>query len=439
MPESPIKAASRALVYLPGLGRDQLNSAAVIARSIASSANRDVAGNVAVTEKSPPAPPGLKAVCTIVANDAEEARLLDVFELDYRDRLTAMDRRNGSEAAPRGPLQAAVTAIVALIALVPALTRTNKSRRAKIQLALGLLVTSLLIVWAAYLMIAAIGTLIATATGDTPTGFWSFILTPGPAVVLFGGLLTGTTYVVLRDKIILAANRVAQLIDYHTRPDKAKILADSVGTAINALRDQGIDREIHLVAYSFGSTVLLNTVLPLDGNITTRPGSFAHSITSMTTIGCPADLVQLYRPDYYQNRHALVKRPGGQQIAWNNIFIASDIFASNFCTVADVQNDDAPENMNRELNGPKSLEQKVQARKANVVRSDEREGPTNGPGDLEVNCYRYLPHETLTAFGWIRQTALRQHARYWEENGGCWSFVVDQWLPATVQRDLKVA
>ena len=133
MPESPIKAASRALVYLPGLGRDQLNSAAVIARSIASSANRDVSGNVAVTEKrGPPAPPGLKAVCTIVANDAEETRLLDVFELDYRDRLNAMDRRNGLEAAPRGPLQAAVTAIVALIALVPALTRKNKSRRAKI-------------------------------------------------------------------------------------------------------------------------------------------------------------------------------------------------------------------------------------------------------------------------------------------------------------------
>jgi predicted metal-binding membrane protein len=100
------------------------------------------------------------------------------------------------EAAPRGPLQAAGTAIVALVALIPALTRKNKSRRAKIQLTFGLFVTGLLIVWAAYLVIAAIGTLITTATGGTPTGFWSLILTPGPKVVLFGGLLTGTVYVV---------------------------------------------------------------------------------------------------------------------------------------------------------------------------------------------------------------------------------------------------
>lgn len=413
MPEERVTFAPRVLIYVPGIGRDPMNSAATIARSIARTADRDIYGEVAANEKTPPAPPGLKAVCTIVAADAgdgAEGRLLDVVEYDYRERLKAIGARDGKEAAPRGPLQAVVTAIVATAMLVQALWRPYKSPRAKFQLVVGLAVSLVLIGWSAYLVAAAIVTLVSSATGTEIGGWWGAVFAPDSTWVLFGGLITAGSYIAFRDGIIRTSNRIAQIIDYHTRSDCAKDLADSLGSAVDAIRDQHPGREVHVLAYSFGSVLLLDTVVPFDGDIPTRPGSFVNSIDSMTTVGCPADFAALYLPHYFTGRTALrsskPSKPVADPITWNNVFIASDLFGSNFAKRAAASDEEV--------------------RGSGI---DEKSGEFEGPCGMPVQSFRYLPQERLTLMGWLKQSALRQHARYWGTNGGCWNFVLDHWIP----------
>lgn len=398
-----------------------MNSAATIARSVARSADRELSGEVATIEKTPPAPPGLKAVCTIVARNGGEQRLLDVVEFDYRDRMKAIATHGEEESAAHGPAYAAVVALVAAAGFVRAIFRPSKSKRAKIQLAVGFVVCTLLIVWSALLIAAAVTALISSTTGASFGGWLSNWLTQHSVAVLLGGLVTTGSYVALRDTIIRESNKVAQMIDYHTRPDYAKDLADSLGSAIDAIRDQHPCREIHILAYSFGSVLLLDTVIPFDGHIPTHRSSFVHSITSITTVGCPFDFARLYLPKYFDGRQALRSRER-TPIAWNNIFIASDLFGSNFAT------DVGPDG--REIGeGGQSQSRGARGDEPNGTRIDEVSGSFIGPADMPVESFRYLPQETLTKFGWIKQTALRQHARYWGLNGGCWSFVLDQWIP----------
>lgn len=421
MPDERGKFAPKVLIYIPGIGRDPTNSAATIARSVARTADRDMYGEVAATEKTPPAPPGLKAVCTIVAGgggDGTEERLLDVVEFDYRERLKAIGARDGKEAAPRGPLQAVITTIVAAALLVRALRRPYKSPRAKLQLVVGLAVSLILIGWSAYLVAAAIVTLVASATGTEVGGWLGSVFTPDSTAVLLGGLITAGSYVAFRDAIIRASNRIAQVVDYHTRSDCAKDLADSLGSAIDAIRDQHPDREVHLLAYSFGSVLLLDTVIPFDGNIPTRQGSFVNSIDTITTVGCPFDFAALYLPERFADRTALRPSSGPEPaidpITWNNVFIASDLFGSNFAKRATATN----------VKGP---------------GIDEVSGVFEGPCGMPVRSFRYLPQERLTRMGWIRQTAMRQHARYWGANGGCWNFVLDRWIPRVVDPETRSA
>lgn len=106
------------------------------------------------------------------------------------------------------------------------------------------------------------------------------------------------------------------------------------------------------------------------------------------TVGCPYDFVQAYFPKFFSDMRESV-RP---DLKWQNVFIASDIFGSNF-----------------------------------KERGDDEAGEATGPGEMSLFSHRYLPTERLRWYGFMKQAGLRQHNKYWDNEGGCWTFVTHLW------------
>jgi hypothetical protein len=85
--------------------------------------------------------------------------------------------------------------------------------------------------------------------------------------------------------------------------------------------DEKVDyTSIHLVGYSFGSVVALDCVYQ-----DSRVSPAFNKVTSLTTIGCPADFIRTYWRDYFIGRYA----PEGG-LPWLNVYAPADVLASNF-------------------------------------------------------------------------------------------------------------
>jgi pimeloyl-ACP methyl ester carboxylesterase len=78
---------------------------------------------------------------------------------------------------------------------------------------------------------------------------------------------------------------------------------------------------VDIVAYSIGSLVTLDALFP---RLVRLPS--LGSVHTLVTIGCPADFVHTYWPEYFSGRRAIPDVPRH----WLNIFEPTDILASNF-------------------------------------------------------------------------------------------------------------
>lgn len=78
---------------------------------------------------------------------------------------------------------------------------------------------------------------------------------------------------------------------------------------------------IDVVAYSLGSLVTLDALFPADGQPTPR----AAKIVTLTTVGCPFDLVRTFWPAYFAGRE--VSAP---DLQWFNVYSPVDLLGSNF-------------------------------------------------------------------------------------------------------------
>ncbi|MEI8167547.1 MAG: hypothetical protein WCG26_14290, partial [Chloroflexales bacterium] len=87
--------------------------------------------------------------------------------------------------------------------------------------------------------------------------------------------------------------------------------------------------QIHIVAYSFGTIIALDALMPPQMGVyqTQGDGTRArfHKVDSITTIGSPFDFIRNFWPDYFLSR---TKKP--IQTRWINIYAPDDIFGSNF-------------------------------------------------------------------------------------------------------------
>jgi hypothetical protein len=141
------------------------------------------------------------------------------------------------------------------------------------------------------------------------------------------------------------------------------------------------DGKVHLLSYSFGAIVALDSVFPK-----TSTGLQGLRIGRLFTVGCPFDFLRLFHRRYFEDRVS------GRISRWINIYVPSDILGSNF-------------------------------------RRDNEPGPAQLAigGSIPQNVV-HNPEESLAAFSIFRLSAFRAHEAYWGGEGepNCFSIVVQE-------------
>ena len=246
--------------------------------------------------------------------------VLQTFELDYRGRL---DRTSGPGGAPvpPGAIRSAWYAVIGLVAFLRVLTRPAKGWRSKAQLLYGLLAVGALVLCAAVAVAAALAAM--GAGGWLPDGVGSVLGVDSTDVAVATGVVAVGTWAALRRRLLAIAWSAQRNIRYLDEDGHRDTVVLTLDTAVDGLRDSGWSGPVHLLGYSFGSLVAVDALMP--ASTRARPGGrVAEAVRTLTTIGCPADVVRLYRQGYLLDRVAHVP-----DLDWVNVFIPADVFASN--------------------------------------------------------------------------------------------------------------
>ncbi len=375
------------LIYAPGLGRFPANSADAVADVIARCADRQRPGHVGTSKNAALlAPRGLTVAKTVT--DEDGTALLQLFELDYPRLLEPTTGVAGPAVVP-GLARSASYAVLGGWKLLRALGRPAKTAVTKVQLALGLVALLALVAATLVSVYAALAAMGVPIDGDRLGGLfsdrtakWTF------GVSALGLVLTWTS---LRRRLLAFAGSIQRLIRFVTNTGAAADTAAlSLDDALDGLRDHGYTGPIHVLGFSFGTLVAFETFFPRAGALRAPlpPGGAA----SLTTVGCPLDLVRLYHPPYVAGRVA--RQPG---LRWINLFNPADLYASTLTDGSDVD--------------------------AGTITSALEYA------DPPPESVRYLD-ERIGLFQVF--VSGRTHARYWGEpdHSSCLGPLVDLWIPA---------
>lgn len=304
------------LIYAPGLGRYPENTADRVAEVLARTIDQLQPGVYSTKlDATVSAPRGLRVSNTII--DASDAPVIQLFELDYLPSLEPESGAVGPPVVP-GVLKSSAYAAIGVSKLIRARRRPAKSRTAKISLGIGFAAAGALIfaaLFAIYTALIAMGLSLPLAGvfGENAAG-WTFGVSSLGVVI---------TWSALRKKVLAFAATVQRLISFVTNQGAT---ADTVGRvlddAVDGLRQSGWKGDIHLLGFSFGCLALFESLFPKSAAL--RSVGAVGTVASLTTIGCPLDLVRLYHPSYSNGR-----QERRENLRWINIFNAADIFASN--------------------------------------------------------------------------------------------------------------
>jgi hypothetical protein len=376
------------LIYAPGLGDYQANTADGVADVIAAVLDRRRAGRYAsTTDTTVTAPRGLRVGKTVT--DERGTPLLHVLELDYKVRFDTPPSAAGPPPSP-GVVMSSLMALRGTGMFIRALRRGAKTPMAKLQLAMAFAALCALLFAAALTLVAAL----VAAGVPVPTRIEDF----------FDGDAATATFTVLGVTVVLAwtksrkallaiAATMQRTIAYVDNDDRyGDTVAMTIDDAVDGLRDSGWHGPIHLLGYSFGSLVLFDAMFPKEQSF--RSSDAVGHVASITTIGCPIDAVRLFRPDVRLDDRV----PGAPAAPWRNVFIATDVFGSN------LRDDDD-----------------TTAGEATALAI---------PG-VQVESIRYLDHK-LDWEALLKVKGFRSHAGYWGTPGeaSCFDVLVDLWCPA---------
>lgn len=377
------------LIFIPGLGTAVENTADVVAEVIAEAADlEDNSGKYkAETALDVVTPTGLTVSKKVSAPDGSEA--LQLFQLNYRAALDESTTPFAPSVGP-GAVRATTLAIMAALKWWKAVKNPGKGKAVKAQL-FALFVLVAVLFFAAAVAVAALWVALGLPLGkleewfgtEQQAGAWTL------GIVGFGTI----TWAALR-KRILGLAKLAESMQHFVGNHDA--LADNIckrlDTAINDLTDAGWKGPIHLLGYSFGGLIVYESMFPRAGSKAARKP--AQAVQSLTTIGCPLDIVRLYDPGYIEDRG-----PRHDGVAWKNVFNPADILSSNLI-------DDKDD---------------TTAGASAVLKTT---------GSTKPDSERYL-NETLGVTGLL--VTGRVHGRYWGKPplANCFGSLVETWIPAS--------
>lgn len=146
---------------------------------------------------------------------------------------------------------------------------------------------------------------------------------------------------------------------------------------IDEIASKGGHRHLHMVGYSFGSIVTLDTLYPRDS---APAGVALQEVDTLVTVGCPFDFIRTFWPAHFDRRTVI----DGVPYKWINIFDPNDVLGSNF--------------------------------------ADSVKGVDQPRGVRSQNTQQYLPvniaHDKREAgeglWAWVQLAGFRAHGHYWE-------------------------
>ncbi len=273
---------------------------------------------------------------------------------------------------------------------------------------------------------------VALATGILGT-LWSWLAGGVSAVVNFIGssaqeavVLLTAAGVLSKDQVVKFINTTAagtvQLTNYINLGQQRDAIRGQFEQLVQDVSEGGTKyRRYHIIAYSFGTIVAIDTVFPFNG----RPSQAMRRVHTLVTIGSPFDFIRTYWPNYFRGRVYIQGLPA----RWLNIYSPADIMGSNF---RDDDNDAAAE---VSVNQP---ERNRKARSSDARLSDTE--PAAAPGDLarpappENRVYHEgLYGERPTLIGWLSLRGLRIHGMYWNDEdkneSNCFAIVAEEMCP----------
>ncbi|MDQ1731073.1 MAG: hypothetical protein QOK10_1232 [Pseudonocardiales bacterium] len=309
-------SSTNILMYVPAVKPSQDNTAARIAELIAQYASRARSGTYTIKSQ----PNSHDSV--IVGPDGTEH--LTVVEVDYQPSLFRGDSVGSGQATFRGVGWALVYAVMGTARLIRSMTRPAKSNRAKLQLLIGF--CSVFVLYASF-GVALVALLVAVQPSWIPKA----LATSSPGIQTAAGISAGTvgaaTFWWLRPKMLAAGALLRSLMGYLERDRDLLRVTGVFDQAVDDILDAHPDARVHILAFSFGSIVTLDSLFPRAAGLENRDLS---CVDSLVTVGCPVDFVRLFYQDHFADRSA--RRPG---LDWTNVFIPADVLASNFADTKD--------------------------------------------------------------------------------------------------------
>lgn len=306
------------VIFVPGLGQSDLIRPAHIADLLCWELNQR-AHSRAASFATTPTSVGARVVHRIerVEHGQEPEAVLDLYAFDPVAVL------NDSKS-PQNPLvrvlSLALTVVVAVGRVAALLLNVRRHGKSRLQVAQMLVVLLMVLSIVAYFGIAVFALVEATTT-LVRGGPDSAVMQWPQWIVLVGAVLGGLIPNV-REQINWLGERSVQMARYTWTGGLRNRLSGGLQTLVDEAWHRREVERIHLIGYSFGSLVALETVYPHNSH----PPVSLRAVTSLTTIGSPFDLVRMVNTTYPQGRSI------SPDIAprWLNIYQPIDVLGSNF-------------------------------------------------------------------------------------------------------------
>jgi hypothetical protein len=106
-----------------------------------------------------------------------------------------------------------------------------------------------------------------------------------------------------------------------------KTLQAQLRSLLVKLHEENYD-EIQLVSYSFGTLLAYDALFPRTKELQLDSQDLYSKVNKLITVGFPYGLINVFLPKYYANRGRNLA--DGVDISWLNVFLKTDVFATEF-------------------------------------------------------------------------------------------------------------
>jgi hypothetical protein len=310
-----------ALFFIPGMGDDWVDqSIQGIGVRLAQALDHEAATArarfpITLDVREEPFGDNLTAsVCTITRDDGDgEVPVIDLYKLDSVRTLRAPFE---SYSLLRKALYPIMFLLLYTRGVVTAFKkREGKTRRERYQVFVAIAVLCLLTFYLLTLVVAAVEIVAPNLVGWLPSEV------PQGIVVTLTALGLWKSDIVA-DLVAGAVGFICVMAYLGHGERRDPLLGQLVALVNYAEEKEGVEYEhMDVVAFSFGTVVALDAFFPRTGS---RPARLSR-VRSLSTIGCPFDLIRTYWPKYFE-----ASTPLQTPATWLNVYSPIDILASNF-------------------------------------------------------------------------------------------------------------